>query len=161
MTVPGGKGSEGLTRPSAVAGRAAEHPDLAASPLASERHGRGVQERLGVRRMGRTQRDSERSGDSKKPQRLAPDGRADLRAPAPCARQRRPGKHHRELLAPVAAGDVAAADVTFQKGAYFHEHPVARLVAGPVVDLLETVQIHHDQRKGHALRFARISSRSR
>src|SRR5260221_10791569 len=111
----------------------------------------GANELLRLCRMDRTQRDPERSGDPAKQFRLAPDGRADLRAPAARALERRLGKHQRELLAAIATSDVAAADVTFQKRAHFDEHLVACLVAGAVVDLLETVQIHHDQRKGCAL----------
>src|SRR5882672_10284485 len=132
---------------------AGEYPDLIASRSLGfvESMVGGAQESLRVRRMGWTQRDPERSGDPEKPVRRAPDGRADLSAPATCALDRRLGKHHRELLTAVAAGDVAAADVTFQKHADLHEHLVACLVAGAVVDLLETVEIHHDQRKRCAL----------
>src|SRR6266571_374147 len=101
--------------------------------------------------MGRTQRDPEQGRDPAKQFSLAPDGRADLRAPAARALERRLGKHHRELLAAITAGDVAAADVTFQERTHLHEHLVACLVAGAVVDVLETVEIHHDQRKRRAL----------
>src|SRR5882762_1628494 len=74
----------------------------------------GAHKGLGVRRMRGTQRDPERSGHAEKPiLRLAPDGGADLRAPAACALERRLGKHHRELLAAITAGDVAAANVAF------------------------------------------------
>src|SRR5258708_9536743 len=147
-------------RPEALPGRfpvavdwAAKHPDPIASRFLGFVEGLigGAQESLRVGRMGRTQRDPERSGDAAQQLRLARDGRADLRAPAARALERRLGKHQRAPLAARATGDVAAAELTFQKRAHFDEHLVACLVAGAVVDLLETVQIHHDQRKGCAL----------
>src|SRR6266581_3796809 len=56
------------------------------------------------------------------------------------------GQHQRELLAPGAAGDVAAADMALQQRGDLHEDQVAGGVPGGVVDLLEAVEVDHDQR---------------
>src|ERR1700704_3236740 len=99
-----------LSRFPGAAGWAGKNPDLVASRSLGFVEGLvgGAQKGLRVRRMGGTQRDPERSGHAKKPVRLAPDGGADLRAPAACALERRLGEHHRELLAAVSAGGGAA-----------------------------------------------------
>src|SRR5206468_4907274 len=116
-----------LSRFPGAAARAGKNPDLVASGSLGFVEGvvGGADELIRVRRMGGTQRDPERSGDPAKQFRLAPDGRADLRAPAARALERRFGEHHGELLAAVAARDVAAADVALQQRAYLHQHLVA------------------------------------
>src|SRR5437879_7101362 len=124
-----------LTQPfPGAADSAGKNPDLVASRSLGFVEGLvgGAQQGVRVRRMGGTQRDPERSGRAKKAVLFAPDGGADFRAPAACALERRLGEHHRELLAAVSAGDVAAANVAFQKRAHLHEHLVACLVAGAV-----------------------------
>src|SRR5437879_13578492 len=102
-----------LTQPfPGAADSAGKNPDLVASRSLGFVEGLvgGAQKGLRVRRMGGTQRDPERSGRAKKPIRLAPDGGADLRAPAACALERRLGEHHGELLGAVPAGRVDGAN---------------------------------------------------
>src|SRR3954451_1444385 len=50
-------------------------------------------------------------------------------------------QHHDELLAPAAAGEVAAAQLAAHEGAQCREDLVAALVAEGVVDLLEVIEV--------------------
>src|SRR6266851_3109418 len=107
---------------------------------------RRAQQGLRVRRVVGEERDPEGRGDLQQLVAIFPYGRADCLGLAMRALGGGGGQHQRELLAPVAAGDVAAADMALEQRGDLHEDKVAGGVPGSVVDLLEAVEVDHDQR---------------
>ena len=55
-------------------------------------------------------------------------------------------QHHDELVAGVADADVVRADAGAQHGGHLAQRAVADVVAVGVVDLLEVVEVHDEQR---------------
>ena len=77
------------------------------------------------------------------------------------ALERRIRQDHHELVASVAALEVAAAEFGFHLCADRREHCVTTQVTVSIVDLLEIVEIEHDERQGELDRRARRISPSR
>src|SRR6185295_14846006 len=75
----------------------------------------------------------------------------DILGPAPHDLLRGLGHDQRELLASVAADDIAAPDMDPEQGGDRREHKIPRLVPEGIVDALEVIEVDHDHRKRNVL----------
>src|SRR6266851_3086954 len=96
-----------------LGGSARENPDLVAPPSfrVVERLVGRAQPGLGLGGMIREDRPAQRCGDTLELDAFLPDRRANRLAPAARALESGVGKHQREFLAAVAAGNVGAPDM--------------------------------------------------
>src|SRR5881396_3172598 len=107
-----------------LGGSARENPDLVAPPAfrVVERLVGRAEQGLGFGGVIGENRHAQRCGDAHELDAFLPDRRANRLAPAARALEGGAGKHQRELLASVAAGDVAAPDMAFEQRRDFREH---------------------------------------